>query len=84
MESKGLETSSWRLHLRLNDEPTIRKGVHNKGNRQRDLGGRYSLLSDHFYYFGVEAKPLPTELKQVIKKNQGYKKIEKSRTCQRV
>jgi hypothetical protein len=35
------------------------------------------LLSDHFYYFGVEAIELPPELKELIKRNQGHKKIEK-------
>lgn len=79
------KTKDWRLRVgdciydySKNSEPTIRKGVHNEGNRQRDLGGNNSLLSDHFYYFGVEARPLPKELKELIKKNQGHKKIEKS------
>jgi hypothetical protein len=40
------------------------------------------LLSDHFYYFGVEARLLPTELKELIKKNQGHKKIEKQNLIQ--
>lgn len=77
-------TKDWRLRVgdciydySANSEPIIRKGVHNEGNRQRDLGGYNSLLSGHFYYFGVEARPLPTELKELIKKNQGHKKIEK-------
>lgn len=58
------------------DEPLIRKGVHNEGNRDRDLSGHNALLSNHFYYFGSEARPLPPELKSIIKKNQGHKKIE--------
>jgi hypothetical protein len=79
------ETKDWRLRVgdciydySTNNDPTIRKGVHNEGNRQRDLGGLHSLLSDHFYYFGVEAIELPPELKELIKRNQGYKKIEKA------
>jgi hypothetical protein len=78
------KTKDWKLRVgdciydySTNSEPTIRKGVHNESNRQRDLGGHNSLLSDHFYYFGVEARLLPTELKELIKKNQGHKKIEK-------
>lgn len=57
-------------------EPLIRKGVHNEGNRGRDLNGHNALLSNHFYYFGSEARLLPPELKSIIKKNQGHKKIE--------
>jgi hypothetical protein len=78
------KTKDWKLRVgdciydySTNSEPTIRKGVHNEGNRQSDLGGDNSLLSNHFYYFGVEARPLPIELKELIKKNQGHKKIEK-------
>ncbi len=58
--------------------PSIRKSVHNEGNRRRDLSGLNALLSDNFYYFGEEARPLPPELKQLIKRNQGHKKIETS------
>ncbi|KEO71669.1 Nmad2 family putative nucleotide modification protein [Anditalea andensis] len=83
------KTKDWRYRVgdciynySINDEPTIRKGVHNEGNRQRDLGGIYALLSDHFYYFGIEARPLPTELKVLIKRNQGHKKIEVPRLIQ--
>lgn len=77
------KTKDWRL--RVGDciydyskgfTPIIRKSVHNEGNRQKDLDGIYSLLSDHFYYFGVEARSLPTKLRELIKKNQGYKIIE--------
>ncbi|RNL90130.1 hypothetical protein ED312_06635 [Sinomicrobium pectinilyticum] len=58
-------------------EPTIRKGVHNETNRERDLGGQNALLSTHFYYFGEEPRPLPEHLKPIIKKNQGHLKIER-------
>lgn len=77
------KTKDWRFRVgdciydySTSNEPTIRKGVHNEGNRQRDLGGQNAILSDHFYYFGVEARPLPTKLKELIKRNQGHKKIE--------
>jgi hypothetical protein len=56
--------------------PTIRKGVHNEDNRQRDLSGEKSLLSNNFFYFGEDVKPIPYELKEIIKQNQGHKKIE--------
>ena len=56
--------------------PLIRRGVHNENNRKRDLNGYNALLSNHFYYFGSEARPLPDEFKKLIKQNQGHKKIE--------
>lgn len=56
------------------DIPLIRRGVHNESNRDRDLSGNNALLSNHFYYFGSEARPLPLELKGLIKQNQGHKK----------
>lgn len=76
-------TNDWRL--RMGDciynfsngfEPIIRKSVHNESNRKKDLSGINSLLSNHFYYFGEEARPMPNEFKQIIKRNQGHKKIE--------
>ncbi|CAN5454013.1 hypothetical protein BH20ACI1_BH20ACI1_28160 [soil metagenome] len=76
-------TKDWRL--RMGDciydysdgqNPNIRKSVHNETNRKKDLGGINSLLSNHFYYFGEEARPLPIKLKEIIKRNQGHKKIE--------
>lgn len=75
-------TTDWRL--RMGDciydysggqEPTMRKGVHNEQNKQRDLSGHNALLSDHFYYFGEAAIPLPTELLPIIKRNQGHRVI---------
>jgi len=75
-------TTDWRL--RMGDciydysggrEPTLRKAVHNEKNRHRDLSGQNALLSDHFYYFGEAAVPLPTELHPIIKRNQGHRVI---------
>ena len=57
-------------------KPTMRKGVHNEINRERDIGGENALLSNHFYYFGEEPRLLPEHLKPIIKKNQGHLKIE--------
>lgn len=76
-------TNDWRL--RMGDciydysktlEPSIRKSVHNEGNRKKDLSGLNALLSNNYYYFGEEARPLPTHLRQIIKRNQGHRKIE--------
>lgn len=79
------QTKDWRL--RMGDciydyskklEPSIRKSVHNEGNRKRDLSGLNALLSDNYYYFGEDARPLPANLMQIIKRNQGHRKIEKA------
>jgi hypothetical protein len=58
------------------EEPTMRKGVHNEWNRERDLGGKNALVSDRFYYFGEEARIIPDDLRRIIKKNQGHLKVE--------
>jgi hypothetical protein len=58
------------------DNPLIRKSVHKEENRKRDLSGLNALLSDEFYYFGEEARPIPENLKEIIKRNQGHKKNE--------
>jgi hypothetical protein len=57
-------------------DPILRKSVHREWNRKRDLSGLNALLSDEFYYFGEEARPIPPELQQIIKRNQGHRKIE--------
>ncbi len=59
-------------------EPVIRKSVHNETNRERDLSGVNALSSNHFYYFGRNAIEIPIGLKQIIKCNQGHKRIENS------
>ena len=53
--------------------PKMRKGVHNEGNRKRDLDGKCALLSGHFYYFGDCPIKLPDSLQVIIKKGQGHK-----------
>ena len=55
------------------EPPRMRKGVHDEGNRARDLGGQYALLSDHFYYFGNQPVGLPDHLKPIIHSTQGHK-----------
>lgn len=77
------KTDNWELKVgdciydySKGSEPLIRKGVHNECNRKRDLGGKNALLSNNFYYFGSEARHLPSELSALIKKSQGHKKIE--------
>ena len=66
-----------------NDVPSVRKGVHNESNRQKDLNGLYALISTHFYYFGVDARPVPKSLKELIKKGRGHKKIENQKLIEK-
>ncbi len=53
--------------------PRQRKSVHNHKNREKDLSGGFVLLSNHFYYFGDEAKALPDELLPIVKQGQGHR-----------
>ncbi len=53
--------------------PKIRKSVHNEGNRERDLGGIYALLSDRFYYFGDNPELLDEDLWPIVRQGQGHK-----------
>jgi hypothetical protein len=57
----------------ISDDPTIRLGVHNEINRDRDLSGKNALLSEHFYYFGNKPVSLPDSLKPIIHSTQGHK-----------
>ncbi len=77
------KTNDWRFRVGdciydFSDEqnPSLRTSVHDETHRKRDLSGENALLSDHFYYFGEEARPIPSKIKEIIKKNQGHKKIE--------
>lgn len=53
--------------------PVARPGVHGEGNRKTDLGGKYALLSDHFFYFGKEAPELPQHLLGLVKQGPGHR-----------
>ena len=49
------------------DPPTVHKDAfHTVANRKTDLGGRYALLSEHFYYFGGPPLELPEHLRPII------------------
>ncbi len=53
--------------------PKVRWSVHDERNRQRDLSGRYALLSNHSYYFGDKPIRLPEHLLPIIHATQGHK-----------
>lgn len=54
------------------EPPRLRKSIHTEENRKRDLRGKYSLLSKYYYYFGEEARPIPQELKHIIRRGQKH------------
>lgn len=60
-------------------EPRLRPGVHDEFNRETDLGGENALISDHFFYFGDDAVPLPAHLKPIVHQTQGHKSHANSR-----
>ena len=55
------------------DPPSIRPSVHNEKHRERDLGGKYALLSDHFFYFGDKPLQLPNHLLPIVKQGSGHR-----------
>jgi hypothetical protein len=54
------------------DIPRLRKVLHKEKDKKRDLGGKYTLLSTQFYYFGNETIKIPTEFSEIIKNEQGH------------
>lgn len=54
-------------------EALMRDGVHDEGNRERDLSGKNVLLSDYFFYFGREAVKLPKRLLPILNQHPGNK-----------
>lgn len=52
--------------------PRQRKGVHDKGNMPKDLGGKNVLLSKNFYYFGNRPIRLPKHLLAIVRQGQGH------------
>ncbi len=49
--------------------PVQRPGVHGDENVATDLSGKNALVSDHFFYFGHNAIPLPTNLHGICHQN---------------
>ncbi len=56
-----------------NNKSTLLPSVHNMDNVGTDIGGKFALLSNHFYYFGNNAIKIPTNFKGIIKQGQGHK-----------
>ena len=55
------------------EPPWMRLSVHGIGNRDTDIGGKFALLSDHFYYFGRDAKLLEGNLLGIVRQGQGHR-----------
>ena len=59
-----------------NSHHSLEDGVINYLNLNRDLSGRYVLISDYFFYFGSKAVDIPSEfVPHIMKRGQGHKKI---------
>lgn len=58
--------------FQLNPKGQLRDSVHSLSNVKTDLGGKYVLLSEHFYYFGDKAVCIPPEHRGIIKQGQGH------------
>lgn len=59
--------------LQSNSHHSNPDGSINFNNLNRDISGKYVLISDSFYYFGKKAIKLPDDLKSICKERQGYK-----------
>ncbi|HLH24713.1 MAG TPA: hypothetical protein VK066_19500 [Chloroflexota bacterium] len=55
------------------DPPAQRRGIHTEDRRERDLGGHFALLSDHYVYFGDQPKRLPEHLLPIVRHGQGHR-----------
>ena len=55
------------------DPPRQRLGVHTPPERDRDLRGRFALLSSDFYYFGDQPVALPQHSEGMVKKGPGHR-----------
>jgi hypothetical protein len=56
-------------------EPVKRECVYSGFPSENDLSGKNALISDHFYYFGEKPVPIPEKFLELVKRNQGHKKI---------
>jgi hypothetical protein len=53
------------------EHPKMRWGIHSENNRERDLSGKYALVSKQFYYFGNQPVDLPEYLHPIIPQLKG-------------
>ncbi len=55
------------------DNPKLRLSVHKEENQQTDMGGKYALISDQFYYFGDNSRQLPEALLGIVRNSPGHR-----------
>ena len=60
------------IYFKKTDEIKQRKSRHKEENMATDLGGKFSLMSDQFYYFGKNAPLLPEFLVGIKKNGRGH------------
>lgn len=56
-----------------NGEVNLLPSVHSESEVKTDLGGKHTLLSKHFYYFGGNPIEIPNQFRSIIKQSQGHK-----------
>lgn len=62
--------------VQVNSHHSLEHGITNSINYNRDISGKYVLISKYFWYFGEAAPRIPEELiGDIVKNGIGYKKI---------
>ncbi len=56
-----------------NGKASLLSSVHSESEKRTDLGGKRTLLSEHFYYFGDNPIEIPDRFRSMIKQSQGHK-----------
>jgi len=54
----------------------MRTGIHKEDNQQKDLSGRFALVSKQFYYFGDQPIELPDELRPLMFRGPAHRSDE--------
>lgn len=71
---RDAKTEDWQQE---NSHHSLPNGTVNGHNLERDLSGRYVLISEHFYYFGESAIDIPDRFKdELCVTAQGHKNID--------
>lgn len=55
------------------EPPALRPSVHGANEVRTDLSGRNVLVSNHFFYFGNGAVPLPERLLPIVHQGRGHR-----------
>lgn len=71
---RDTETGEWQQE---NSHHSLPNGTVNGHNLERDLSGKYVLISEHFYYFGESAIDIPDRFRdKVCTATQGHKNVD--------